>query len=222
MKRFLGLLLIATLCISCSDDLDDNIQASSPGTVSDFIYRGLNFWSLYKADVPDLDNDRFSSQAERNEFLNQFESPEAAFQALLSPQDRFSILRSDFIELENALAGIRLSSGMRFSILADPNNSENLFGVVRFVINNSPAQVAGASYNKKDPSNLPEVFVPICITSIYGSRALKISSLAEAVLPEVRTNTLVSPRLLMALPLLIVELNKRSTSKSAFLSSLYL
>jgi len=143
MKRLLGLLLIATLCISCSDDLDDNIQASSPGTVSDFIYRGLNFWSLYKADVPDLDNDRFSSQAERDEFLNQFESPEAAFQALLSPQDRFSILRSDFIELENALAGIRLSSGMRFSILADPNNSENLFGVVRFVINNSPAQAAG-------------------------------------------------------------------------------
>lgn len=141
-KIFL-LIVISILFSSCGDDIDDNLQPASTLELSDFVYRGLNFWSLYKEDVPDLANDRFVSDAEKNDFLSQFESPEAAFDALTSPQDRFSILRDDYVVLENALNGVRLSSGMRFSILEDPNNAGNLFGVVRYVINNSPAQDAG-------------------------------------------------------------------------------
>lgn len=143
MKKILLALLIIAISYSCSDDLDDTIRPASTTEISDFIYRGLNFWSLYKEDVPDLANDRFASDQDRTAFLSQFNSPEETFNALLSPQDRFSILRPDFIELENALAGIRRSTGMRFSILADPNNPSNLFGVVRFVFNDSPAQDAG-------------------------------------------------------------------------------
>ncbi|MEP0262692.1 S41 family peptidase [Dokdonia sp.] len=141
-------ILVLTVCVSlsmitCSDDLDDTIRPASNLEISQFIYRGLNFWSLYKADVPDLANDRFESDAERDEFLSQFETPEDAFEALLSPNDRFSILRDDYIELENALSGIRRSTGMRFSLFNDPSGNGNVFGLVRFVINNSPAQDAG-------------------------------------------------------------------------------
>lgn len=143
MKKIIFPLLVIAMFYSCNDDLDDSLQPASTLEISEFIYRGLNFWSLYKEDVPDLANDRFASDDERTEFLSQFETPEETFAALLSPQDRFSILRSDFVELENALAGIRTSTGMRFSILEDPNNPGNLFGVVRFVINDSPAQDAG-------------------------------------------------------------------------------
>lgn len=146
MKKIPFLLL--TVCVSlsmitCSDDLDDTIRPATNLEISQFIYRGLNFWSLYKEDVPDLANDRFASDAERDDFLSQFDSPEATFDGLLSPNDRFSILRDDFIELENALSGIRRSTGMRFSLLNDPSGNGNVFGVVRFVINNSPAQDAG-------------------------------------------------------------------------------
>lgn len=143
MKKIILLFLVASLFITCSDDIDDNLRPVAALELSDFIYRGLNFWSLYKEDVPDLANDRFANDSERNEFLGQFESAEEAFNALLSPQDRFSILRSDFVELENALAGIRTDTGMRFSIIRDPADNSNLFGLVRFVINNSPAQDAG-------------------------------------------------------------------------------
>lgn len=168
MKRISLLLLITVLCISCGDDLDDNIQPSSTSDIANFIYRGLNFWSLYKVDVPDLANDRFANNIEREKFLEQFQSPEGAFQFLLSPQDRFSILRSDFVELENALSGIRTDNGMRFSILRDPNNQDDLFGIVRFVINNSPAQTAGVERGMiftaingtplTSSSNLTEIF----------------------------------------------------------------
>ncbi len=145
MKK-IPLLLIACVSLSminCSDDLDDTIRPASNLEISQFIYRGLNFWSLYKEDVPDLANDRFESDGERDEFLSQFESPEATFDGLLSPNDRFSILREDFIELENALSGIRRSTGMRFALFNDPSGNGNVFGVVRFVIDNSPAQDAG-------------------------------------------------------------------------------
>jgi len=136
-------LLVSLSMINCSDDLDDVIRPASNLEISEFIYRGLNFWSLYKADVPDLANDRFESDAERAAFLEQFESPEATFEGLLSPNDRFSIIRDDFIELENALSGIRRSTGMRFVLFNDPSGNGNVFGLVRFVINNSPAQDAG-------------------------------------------------------------------------------
>lgn len=142
-KILLPLIAIVTFFIACGDDIDDNIRPATAEEISDFVYRGLNFWSLYKEDVPDLANDRFASEAERVSFLSQFETPEATFAALTSPQDRFSILRDDYVVLENALNGVRLSSGMRFSILEDPNNAGDLFGVVRYVINNSPAQDAG-------------------------------------------------------------------------------
>ena len=142
-KILLPLLVITSIFFACNDDIDDNLQPATALELSDFVYRGLNFWSLYKEDVPDLANDRFENDAERNSFLSQFSSPEEAFEALTSQQDRFSILRDDYIVLENALSGVRRCSGMRFSILEDPNNAGNLFGVVRYVINNSPAQDAG-------------------------------------------------------------------------------
>jgi len=138
----LGILASLTL-VNCSDDLDDVIRPASNLEISQFIYRGLNFWSLYKSDVPDLANDRFESNGERDAFLESFESPEATFEALLSTNDRFSILRDDYIELENALSGIRRSTGMRFALFNDPSGNGDVFGLVRYVINNSPAQDAG-------------------------------------------------------------------------------
>lgn len=143
LKSYLLLLIVCCMNFSCFTDLDDEIRPATTAEIADFIYRGLNYWSIYKADVPDLANDRFDSESEKKAFLEGFETPEEAFDALISPRDRFSILRDDYIVLENALAGVRLSTGMRFSILEDPNNSSNLFGLVRYVINNSPAATAG-------------------------------------------------------------------------------
>ncbi|TVZ51028.1 C-terminal processing protease CtpA/Prc [Dokdonia sp. Hel_I_53] len=134
-----GLLIFS----SCDDDLDDIIRPASTLEISDFIYRGLNIWSLYKADVPELANDFFDTENERLEYLAQFESPEATFDALISPRDRFSVLRSDYIELENALSGIRTSNGMNFSLFIDPTDDTKAFGAVRYVVNDSPADQAG-------------------------------------------------------------------------------
>ncbi|WGK64183.1 S41 family peptidase [Croceiramulus getboli] len=136
-------LLPALLFVSCFEDNDDSFPPFSELNINEFVYRGLNFWYLYKGDVPDLANDRFDSEADKIAFLEGFDSPEATFDALLAPQDRFSVIRSDYVAFEDALAGISLSTGMRFSLVRNPNNESEVFGVVRYVVNNSPAADAG-------------------------------------------------------------------------------
>lgn len=143
---FKNLLLPAAIIFlapSCQDDLDDVLRSSSNVEISEFIYRGLNFWSLYKDDVPELADNFFENDGDRRDFLSGFNSPEETFDALLSPNDRFSVLRADFEEFENSLAGVRVSSGMQFSLFLDPDGSGDVFGIVRFVVNDSPAQDAG-------------------------------------------------------------------------------
>lgn len=140
--------LLAILCglivfTGCDDDIDDTIRPATAEDISDFVYRALNFWSLYKEDVPELANDFFASDSDRDEFISSFDSPEAAFAALRSPRDRFSFLSSDFEVFENSLAGINTSTGIFLSLFIDPNDDTRVFGAVRYVVNGSSADLAG-------------------------------------------------------------------------------
>ncbi|MDA9341919.1 S41 family peptidase [Flavobacteriaceae bacterium] len=139
-KILLLLITISTLFVSCFEDLDDNIQTASDLDIENFIYRGLNYFYLYKADTPQLANDNFANQGELNTFLNSFQTPESLFSFLKSPQDRFSLLVANYNELENALNGVSLNNGMEFGLVYYPNNSSNVFGYVRYVLPGTDAE----------------------------------------------------------------------------------
>ncbi len=145
MKRkiFISLLLVSVLFVSCFEDADDNITPASTLDIQNFIYRGLNYFYLYKADTPELANDAFANQDDLNDFLNNYETPEALFDYLKSSQDRFSNLYSDYTVIENALSGISLSNGMEFGLVYYPDGSTNVFGYVRYVLPNTDAQTQG-------------------------------------------------------------------------------
>jgi len=142
-KIFIPLLALSVLFVSCFEDMDDNIQPASTLDIQNFIYRGLNYYYLYKADTPELANDAFASQGELDNFLNNYDSPETLFDYLLSPQDPFSALFSDFRVIEDALSGISLSNGMEFGLVYYPDNSNNVFGYVRYVLPNTDAEAQG-------------------------------------------------------------------------------
>lgn len=139
-KILLLLITISTLFVSCFEDLDDNIQTASDLDIENFIYRGLNYFYLYKADTPELANDNFANQGELNTFLNSFETPESLFSFLKSPQDRFSLLVANYNELEDALNGVTLNNGMEFGLVYYPNNSSNVFGYIRYVLPGTDAE----------------------------------------------------------------------------------
>lgn len=142
-KIVISLLAISAVMVSCFEDADDNLQPAATIDIQNFIYRGLNYFYLYKADTPELANDAFANQDELNAFLNNYPTPEALFEYLLSPQDRFSNLYSDYTQIENALSGISLSNGMEFGLVYYPDNSGRVFGYVRYVLPNTDAATKG-------------------------------------------------------------------------------
>jgi C-terminal processing protease CtpA/Prc len=142
-RPFLALLLLAISISACFEDSDDNPQIASTLEIQDFIYRGLNYFYLYKADTPELANDAFNNQGDLNNFLDNYETPEALFDFLLSPVDRFSILVDDYIELENALSGVSENNGMEYGLVLYPDGSGRVFGYVRYILPNSDAAAAG-------------------------------------------------------------------------------
>ncbi|CAM3495416.1 S41 family peptidase [Aequorivita lipolytica] len=145
MKRniFISFLAISVLFVSCFEDADDNLQTASTLDIQNFIYRGLNYFYLYKADTPELANNAFANDTELNDFLNNYQTPETLFDYLLSPQDRFSNLFSDFRVIEDALSGISLSNGMEFGLVPYSPGSNNVFGYVRYVLPNTDAEANG-------------------------------------------------------------------------------
>jgi C-terminal processing protease CtpA/Prc len=143
IKSILLLFCCSLLLSSCFKDNDDELQPVSALEIQNFIYRGLNFFYLYKADIPELADDAFANQLDLEAFLNSYETPEALFEYLQSPQDEFSILVDDYIALEDALSGVTQTNGMEFGLVNYPDGSGNVFGYVRYVLPGSDADNKG-------------------------------------------------------------------------------
>ena len=135
------LLLLASGCYS---DLDDEIIASSQLEIKNFIWRAMNDMYLYKADSPNLADDRFATQEELNDFLRTFSSPESLFyDGLVIEEDEFSFLVSDYRALERSFDGINVSNGMQYGVIAYSASSQEVLGYVRYVLPNTSAEEQG-------------------------------------------------------------------------------
>ncbi len=140
-KILLICFLLSVLTYSCFDDMDDN--AISASEINDFVWKGMNAVYLYKDNIPDLANDRFSTTAEYADYLNSFSAPEELFESLIYQRqtvDRFSWIVDDYIALEELFNGISKRSGYEFDIYPIPGSATNMFGIVRLVLPNSNAE----------------------------------------------------------------------------------
>jgi len=149
MKKISYLMLLA-LVLSCSKDSDLSI----PGTVSpspdagvevqDFMWKAMNFWYFWQQDVPNLADDRFVNTPEGvvdyTAFLISEANPAELFDnKLLFSDDRFSFYNEDYKVLTQSLSGISRSNGLEFGLVRF-QNSENIFGYVRYIVNGSNAE----------------------------------------------------------------------------------
>ncbi|MES2410440.1 MAG: S41 family peptidase [Bacteroidota bacterium] len=142
MKKYVISLLLAfsfVIPFSCSD-MDDNAVPSSL-EIKDFVWKGMNLYYLWQADVPDLADDRFDNQSQLNTFLETFASPEALFSHLrVDPSiDRFSVIFSDYTVLEGVLSGNTLNNGMDYGLRYKTGSTTDIYGWVRYIIPNSDA-----------------------------------------------------------------------------------
>ncbi|MEW7290728.1 S41 family peptidase [Aquimarina sp. 2304DJ70-9] len=143
LKHFMLLLLLGSLFVGCFDDNDDVPQVTGTTEINDFIYKGMRTWYLYKSDVSDLQDNRFSSDQAYTDYLRSFPSPEAIFEALKANIDEFSFLVDDYVALEQAFDGISRNNGMEFGLVRYPDDPTNVFGYVRYVLPGTDAEAKG-------------------------------------------------------------------------------
>ncbi|PQJ81709.1 S41 family peptidase [Polaribacter glomeratus] len=148
MKKFFlyGLLATAVLLTSCNKEKSYSIESTVNDKINGFIWIGLNNYYLWQKDVPDLADGKFANLSDLYLYFNGYSNPETVFESLLNrPTDRFSWIVEDYIALENSFQGINLSNGMEFGLVLYKNKSNNLFGYVRYVIENSDAATKAVS-----------------------------------------------------------------------------
>jgi hypothetical protein len=120
--------------------MDDNAVPSEL-QIKDFIWKGMNLYYLWQADVSDLADDRFANQTQLNTFLETFENPTTLFNALRvnTSIDRFSVIYSDYSVLEGVLSGNTLNNGMDYGLRYKSGSTTDIYGWVRYIIPNSDA-----------------------------------------------------------------------------------
>ena len=114
-------------------------------TAHDFMWKAMNLWYFWQADVADLSNTRFSNDQSYIDFLQAQGTPDEFYNSkLLFPEDRFSYLREDYKDLVQSFQGISKSNGLEFGLSLFAN-SENVYGYVRYIVPRSNAATADIS-----------------------------------------------------------------------------
>lgn len=146
-KLIIIFFLVAIGLQSCQDQ--DDVAAPANLEVNDFIWKGLNLYYLWQAEVPNLADNKFTTQTQLNNFLSGYPKPENLFQSLLNkPEslypagqavDRFSWIVDDYLTLEGQLQGTTNNNGVEFGLSYKSQNSNDIIGWVRYIIPNSDA-----------------------------------------------------------------------------------
>lgn len=141
------LLGIVALLTSCSkNDRDDNELdlGSNPNTeINDFIWTGLNQYYFWQEEVENLADSKKNNAAEYESYIKETTDPSDFFESLKHPDDRFSWIDEDYVNLQNQLAGISSSNGMKFYVTRQCPGCNELVAVVTYVLPDSDAAIKG-------------------------------------------------------------------------------
>ncbi len=118
-----------------------NADIPSDVEVQNFVWKGLNAYYLWQENVPELSDGRFGSQEELNNFLSNKDSQDLFYSLLYQKGtvDKWSWIVTDYVALEQSFAGITKNNGMEFGLKLYSQNSNLVFGYVRYVLPNSDA-----------------------------------------------------------------------------------
>lgn len=143
-------LLILFSFQSCQVEDNDDVKVPSNLEIQNFIWKGLNLYYLWQADVPNLSDRKFTYQSQLNDFLSGYPKPEVLFESLLyKPEslfpgpgqavDKFSWIVNDYLELEGMLQGTTDNNGVDYGLKYKSGSQTEIFGWVRYIIPNSNA-----------------------------------------------------------------------------------
>lgn len=121
-------------------DTDDTaISLEGDLQISDFIWEGLNTYYYWQEEVEALADSKLEDEKAYAEFISQNADPELFFDSLLHPEDRFSWIEEDYVELENSLQGIYASNGVEFGLAYACQDCNEIVGYVKYILEDSDA-----------------------------------------------------------------------------------
>ncbi len=143
------LMLIQLLLVNCKKDstigVPVNEKPKEASVPNKFIWNGLHDYYLWTDQVSNLSNTKFANADTLNKFLNQYTDPEKLFYDLLYKYnviDKWSFIADNSKTIEDWISGNSKTTGIDF-MLGRIGSSDNLFGFVRYVMKDSPAEKAG-------------------------------------------------------------------------------
>ncbi len=130
--------IASLLFFSCEKD---DLAVPKDLKVNDFIWKGLNLYYLWQKDAPNLADDKFANQNQLNAFLKNYQNPVNLFNDLRidNAVDRFSVIFSDYNQLEGILSGNTLNNGVDYGLKFKQNSTTEIYGWVRYILPNSDA-----------------------------------------------------------------------------------
>lgn len=144
---FLRTCLIGSLLLtSCSNEEDELLALDALSVdqeVKEFIWYGMNNYYYWKDGIPKLQEEQYDVLEDLYEHLESYQSPESFFASILHTDDPFSIIVSDYQDLENSFQGISTSFGYEFGLVQQSDGS--IFGFVKYVMSSGPAFDSGLS-----------------------------------------------------------------------------
>ena len=157
--KFILISFVVLTTYACYEDLDDN--GAFTNEINDFVWKGMNAAYLYKDNIEDLSNNRFSNDSDYLDYLNLFETPEVLFDNLIFNRetiDKHSVIVNDYVELQQYFQGVSTSNGMEYGLRYFPGSNFNVYGYVRYV---HPGSVADENNIKRG-----DIFFEINNTSL--------------------------------------------------------
>lgn len=137
--------ILFTGCIKEEEPIVPRVIPQANG-VNLFVWSNLSDYYLWNKEVPDLSTTKYGKKDSLNAFLNRYSDPQDLFEDLLyqpGKVDKWSFLVENSQEIDDWINGISETMGFDFRLSYISQGSNNLFGFVRYVYKDSPAERAG-------------------------------------------------------------------------------
>ena len=141
------IVLVVALSISLwgcsSSSTAPTTETEQASAQKQFVWNAMNFWYYWQADVTELGDNYFNSDQEFQNYLIDFTSARALFENLVYEQsDDFSFFIEDYETYQQNRQGISESFGFEYGLVRI-GDTNDIFGYVQYVLENSPAEDAG-------------------------------------------------------------------------------
>ena len=127
------------LTIEVNEECEDSYTGEKYFRIHQFIWETLNEYYLWQEEVAFLnDSIKPVGSTRYNELIEPYPEPEAFFESLKNKYDKFSVIKSNYEDLENSIKGIDANNGLKF-VLSRYGSGDSILGVVTYILEASDA-----------------------------------------------------------------------------------